>query len=154
MLLIYFHYGIMLIFLYFWWLPELQNYLLVPSYQQMNQISLDSTAHDVNPLGIHGFKTASAVTIAANHNQIYWINAAENVIYRSSLVNGSRVPVVSKNLIDPGAIAVDSVSGNLYWADSGRGVIEVAMTDGSNRRTVVQGELYQITSLALDLQAK
>ena len=120
----------------------------------MDQVSLDSTGHVVTPLMIQEFKTASAVSVDTEHDQVYWINAAERVIYRSSLENGSRIAVVSKGLASPGAVAVDSMSGTLYWADSGRHVIEVAMVDGSNRKTVVRGDLTQVNSLALDLQAQ
>ena len=133
---------------------SIQQYLVVPTYQKLLHISLDTMVHDQKPLDIHGFKIASAVAVDILHDKVYWTNSAEGVIYRSSVSAGSRTRVISVNLVTPEAIAIDWVGRNLYWADSRTGCIEVMNLESNNRKVLVHGGVGRVISLELDLQTR
>eukprot|EP00058_Branchiostoma_floridae_P007928 XP_002593416.1 hypothetical protein BRAFLDRAFT_70804 [Branchiostoma floridae] len=66
-------------------------------------------------------------------------------------MNGSNAEkIVQSGLDSPQSIAVDWVSHNLYWADTGTDRIEVARLDGSSRKVLVWQDLKSPWSLALD----
>ena len=126
----------------------------MPTNQKLLLISLDTMVHDQKPLDIHGFKIASAVAVDILHDEVYWTNIAEGVIYRSRVSGGGRTRVISVNLVTPEAIAIDWVGRNLYWADSRTGCIEVLNLDSNNRKVVVHGGVGRVISLELDLQTR
>lgn len=47
-------------------------------------------------------------------------------------------------------VAIDWISGNLYWTDTGIDRISVSRLDGSHRRTVVFDGLDEPRALAVD----
>ncbi|XP_070295573.1 low-density lipoprotein receptor-related protein 1-like [Salvelinus sp. IW2-2015] len=52
----------------------------------------------------------------------------------------------------PRGIAVDWVAGNLYWTDSGRDVIEVALISGQHRKTLISGMIDEPYAIVVDPQ--
>ena len=76
----------------------------------------------------------------------------EGRIFEAPLVGGSRQAVVTLDIDNPGAMAVDWVGQIMYWVDLGRDTLEVAALDGSNRKILISGGMNEVTSLVLDLQ--
>ena len=55
-----------------------------------------------------------------------------------SLKNTSLVEdLVTYNLSNPNGVAVDWCANNLYWTDSGRGVVEVARLERMYRKIII-----------------
>lgn len=106
------------------------------------------------PLPIEKFRTASSADIDILHDKIYWTDRLEGKIYHASLAGGHPSAIISLDMIAPEAIVVDWIGRNMYWADSGTGLIEVADLKGKNRKILVKDGLTHVTSLALDLQTQ
>ena len=53
-------------------------------------------------------------------------------------------------LSSPEGIAIDWMSGNMYWTDSGFDRIEVAKVDGSNRKILFDTDTVNPRGIAVD----
>ena len=71
-------------------------------------------------------------------------------------MSGSQAPVevINVNLITPESIAIDWISRNIYWVDSGTRRIEVATLNGTSRRVLFSVNVVLPTSIAVDLQTQ
>lgn len=58
--------------------------------------------------------------------------------------------IVSIEVLNPDGIAVDWVSRNIFWTDTGTDRIEVARLDGSSRRVIISDDLEEPRAIALD----
>ena len=66
-------------------------------------------------------------------------------------MNGSALEEMVKfGLEYPEGIAVDWVAHNIYWADSGTSMIEMARLDGSFRKVLVWKDIQSPRAIALD----
>ena len=88
----------------------------------------------------------------------------ESKIYKAPLVTNLEldspdfvppVPqeVVTLDLKTPQALVLDWIGRLLYWADSGKGCVEVMDLQNGTRRVLLR-ELAQVTSLALDVATR
>ena len=68
--------------------------------------------------------------------------------------NQAPVEVINLNMITPESIAIDWISRNIYWADSGTRRIEVASLNGTSRRVLFSINVVLPTSVAVDLQTQ
>ena len=68
--------------------------------------------------------------------------------------NQAPVEVINVNLIMPESIAIDWISRNIYWVDSGTRRIEVATLNGTSRRVLFSVNVVLPTSIAVDLQTQ
>lgn len=65
-------------------------------------------------------------------------------------VNGTAVPVINTGLKTPDGIAVDWIHHNIYWTDTGYNTIEVAPADGTMKKILVDKDLDEPRSIAVD----
>ena len=66
-------------------------------------------------------------------------------------MNGSALQhIVLHGLQFPEGLAVDWVSSNLYWTDTGTNRIEMARLDGTSRKLLIWTDLDGPRSIALD----
>ena len=63
---------------------------------------------------------------------------------------GTGVPVIGSGVMTTEGIAVDWIHHNLYWTDTGYNTIEVASADGLMRKILVEKDLDEPRSIALD----
>ena len=94
---------------------------------------------------------------------IYWTGvdttdgSYRNAIFRFSLADASVDTIVSADLLSPASVAVDTLSGRIYWTDNGAALrfrIMRANTDGSNIEEVVNTGacgIASLTDIELDL---
>ena len=68
--------------------------------------------------------------------------------------NHAPVEVINVNLITPESIAIDWISRNIYWVDSGTRRIEVASLNGTSRKVLFSSNVVLPTSIAVDLQTQ
>ncbi|CAB3407219.1 unnamed protein product [Caenorhabditis bovis] len=84
---------------------------------------------------------------------VFWSDLASDIIYRGLMedrVLRYTVPLVSFGVFDAEGIAVDWVTGNVYWIDSYLDTIQVVSPDGLKRATVVDQDMKNARSISLD----
>lgn len=64
--------------------------------------------------------------------------------------NDTGIPVISSGVKTPDGIAVDWIYHHLYWTDTGYNTIEVAAVGGSMRKILVDKDLDEPRSIAVD----
>ncbi|XP_055952881.1 low-density lipoprotein receptor-related protein 2-like [Argiope bruennichi] len=72
-------------------------------------------------------------------------------IYSFNMTSFSRRELVRHHLVSPEGMAFDPISGNLYWADSNKGTVEVVTTTGL-KRLVIVANLSKPMDIALVLE--
>ncbi|KAL8579462.1 hypothetical protein ACOMHN_026827 [Nucella lapillus] len=90
-------------------------------------------------------------------NNLYWADNTFNCIFVASLANLTLAhKLLCNNLSHPKSIALDPLSGRMYWTDwvmqpsAFKAKIETAMMDGSDRHTLNNEEVQWPNSVALD----
>lgn len=92
----------------------------------------------------------SALDFDMTDNRIYWSDVKVKAITRA-FMNGSEMErVVDLGLETPEGLAVDWLSHNLYWSDTGTHRIEMVRLDGYSRRVLLWQDLSEPRCLALD----
>ncbi|XP_043192956.1 low-density lipoprotein receptor-related protein 4-like [Amphibalanus amphitrite] len=97
-----------------------------------------------------GLANAVYLDFHFNKGLLFWMDTAQNVIYRS-LISGNSPPttVVYGGLLHPVGLAVDWLHDLLYWADERQSVIEVSQLDGRQRHAVITEGLDRPRALCL-----
>ncbi|XP_022656909.1 very low-density lipoprotein receptor-like isoform X3 [Varroa destructor] len=89
------------------------------------------------------------------HNKVYWTDTCRDVISVAELLDGRNVKTLFRShLQEPRAIAVDPLTGWIFWADWGVGRIEKAGMDGTHRTTLVDTDIEWPNGLAIDRHDK
>lgn len=83
-------------------------------------------------------------------NYIYMADAIDETIKKAELGKPYSVEVVLKNVHTPDGLAVDWVTGKLYWTDTGYKTIEVADLDGKHNADLLAVGLSEPRAIALD----
>ena len=127
-----------------------------------------ATRSSINALSLDQPKTISAVTKITDHeitlvethvksNQVFWDNNSvdgHSSAIKSSLINDtSKVRVIHTGFYGPmGGIAIDWISGNIYWSQQQLKRIEVSRLDGRYRTTLIESKraIKGIKSLAIN----
>lgn len=80
---------------------------------------------------------------------MFWTDAGTSPRIESSWMDGSRRKVlISEKLETPSGIAVDFAGGHrIYWSDSKANTIESSRFDGTDRVTVLKGDLFHPISI-------
>jgi low-density lipoprotein receptor-related protein 1 (alpha-2-macroglobulin receptor) len=96
--------------------------------------------------------TAGASLIDVNYDRslIYWAHATDGIISRVNRDSSGHQTLVT-GLKAITSLAIDWISGNLYWIDAGSDVLEVANSNGSRRIVLISSGLRHSHSLVLDL---
>ncbi|CAH1393043.1 unnamed protein product [Nezara viridula] len=135
------------------------NELIIYSINwEMRGLSLAENDTGDQVLGpISRVSMADSIDYDAANDYIYWADGDHGTITRvhrdgtgREVVIGHHEPVDSLPVDWLTGLAVDWVSGNIYWADPKLNVIEVAKLNGSHRYVVVHSGLETVHSLAVD----
>lgn len=127
-------------------------YVIFSNRQEIRGVDLKTSA-------VKNFYASLRNTIALdflylnNSVQIFWTDVIDDKIYRGTLIGesiGNVEAVVQSGLSTAEGLAVDWIGMNLYWIDSNLDQIEVALVNGSFRRTLVAGEMESPRAIALD----
>lgn len=57
---------------------------------------------------------------------------------------------MSVEVMNPDGVAIDWISRNIFWTDTGTNRIEVARLDGSSRRVIISDELDEPRAIVVD----
>ena len=82
---------------------------------------------------------------------VYWTDQISG-IHRSYLNGSDFKDVITTDIENPDGLAIDWVTRNIFWADTGSNQIEVARLDGSSRRVLISKGLDEPRDLSLDLK--
>ncbi|XP_055918086.1 low-density lipoprotein receptor-related protein 1 isoform X3 [Eupeodes corollae] len=129
-----------------------EPYVIFSNRQEIRGVNLKTSV-------VSNFYTSLRNTIALDFLyrndsvEIFWTDVMDDKIYRGHLVGESLrkvEAVVRSGLSTTEGLAVDWIGLNLYWIDSNLDQIEVALLNGSFRRTLVAGDMESPRALALD----
>ena len=81
---------------------------------------------------------------------IYMADAIDETIKRAKINKPSSVETILTNVHTPDGIAVDWITGKLYWTDTGYKTIEVADIDGKHNTDLINVGLYEPRAIAVD----
>nr|CAB3264326.1 nidogen-2-like [Phallusia mammillata] len=96
-------------------------------------------------------QTVVAVAFDCSKQTVYWTDVAGGAIYSAPLSDESaRKTVIKTGIRGPEGIAVDYVSGNIYWTDTGLNKIKVARADGSSPMVLVSSGISDPRGIAVD----
>ncbi|XP_037542041.1 low-density lipoprotein receptor-related protein 1B [Nematolebias whitei] len=122
-----------------------------------------SIRHEIRRIDLHrrdysllvpGLRNTIALDFHFNHSLLYWTDVVEDKIYRGKLSESGGVTaievVVQHGLATPEGLAVDWITGKLYWIDSNLDQIEVAKLNGDMRATLIAGGMEHPRAIALD----
>ena len=68
---------------------------------------------------------------------------------RERLYIADQETVISKDIIQPDGMVVDSIGRNVYWTDTGTDRIEVARLNGTSRKILIASGLDEPRALCL-----
>ena len=95
------------------------------------------------------------LSIDSISKRIYWTDDKTSTIEMADFEGNQRYVVVSDSLQKPFAVAVDALSGYLFWSDNGPSpTIEQSGLDGMDRVVIVSTHLKWVTGLAIDSEGK
>lgn len=132
-------------------LPDVS--LILYSSKNIRKVSI------VNPrsqetIPIINAKSISAIDVNIADDRLYWAetsNKMRSMSINRAFVNGSRMErLIEFGVQSPESLAVDWLSSNLYWADTGSKRIEVAKLNGQFRRVLFWKSLKEPRNLILD----
>lgn len=92
----------------------------------------------------------SSIDFDINTMRIYWSDSKLRSIWRAYINGSDPHRIIDLGLVSPEGIAVDWLGLNIYWTDPVAHRIEVARLDGTSRRTLLWGEVYEPHSIVLD----
>ncbi|XP_060590385.1 low-density lipoprotein receptor-related protein 1-like isoform X5 [Ruditapes philippinarum] len=84
---------------------------------------------------------------------LFWTDVMEDKIYRGIMAgNGLKnvEAIIKSGLATTEGVAIDWVGENIYWVESSLDQIEVAKLDGSNRTTLIAGEMTSPRAIVVD----
>nr|XP_022328442.1 uncharacterized protein LOC111127521 [Crassostrea virginica] len=125
-------------------------WLLFANRHDIRKLEVDTMT--LQPI-ISDLRSAVAVDYDYYNKLVYWSDTDTEKIMKASMTgetNGTGVPVIGSGVKTPDGMAVDWIHHNLYWTDTGYNTIEVASADGLMRKILVEKDLDEPRSIALD----
>lgn len=100
---------------------------------------------------ITGIGQPTALDYEAKTNSVIYADSHRMVLEKVSMRNTSERTVLQKNIRGCDGLAVDWLSGNLYWTDQQTGSISVLkLANSTQKRTLFQNRLYNPVSIVLN----
>ncbi|KAF1770403.1 hypothetical protein GCK72_002221 [Caenorhabditis remanei] len=127
-------------------------------YSNRHEIRMIQSKYPGSSPMISSLVNAIALDFKYNKNgsvSIYWTDLSSDKIY-AGLVDQRTIlyqrTIVSYGVYNAEGIAIDWITGNIYWIDSYLDTIQVISEDGSKRGTVVNENMGNARSLAIDVE--
>lgn len=86
--------------------------------------------------------------------RVYWVDSGHNKIYTVGATDLQLQEVVSGGISAVMAMAVDWVTGNLYWVDATFGTIEVTNRNTSHRAVVLSENITKPNQIVIDARRR
>ena len=114
------------------------------------EIRKKSLSNDVYDSAVTLLKGVVGFDFDVKNNRIYMTDVISETILSAKLDDPTSARTVIENVHTPDGIAVDWVTGKLYWTDTGYKTIEVAEINGSHNMDLVHTDLVQPRAITLD----
>ncbi|XP_051158653.1 low-density lipoprotein receptor-like isoform X4 [Leptopilina boulardi] len=99
--------------------------------------------------------TSDGLAVDWIYNHLYWTDAEKNTIELANFEGNMRKTLITDQVQEPRAIALNPIEGWMFWTDWGiEARIERAGMDGSHRSVIVGTEIKWPNGLTLDLIGK
>ncbi|CAL1537092.1 unnamed protein product [Lymnaea stagnalis] len=118
--------------------------------------------HEIRRLNTHdksmthlvsNLQNAIALDFHYNQSLVFWTDVSNDKIYRGE-INANSVtkiePIIEFGLATTEGVAVDWIANTIYWVESNLDQIEVAKLDGSERATLIAGNMTSPRAIVLD----
>ncbi|XP_048772894.2 low-density lipoprotein receptor-related protein 1-like isoform X3 [Ostrea edulis] len=125
-------------------------YLIFSNRHEMR--SVDLTNHNYAAL-VSGLHNTVALDFYYAKQFIFWTDVADDKILRGKLQGNALTdikPIVDIGLATTEGLAVDWIGEKIYWVESKLYQIEVAEIDGTNRNTLIAGNMVSPRAIVLD----
>ncbi|GAB6033184.1 Low-density lipoprotein receptor- protein 4 [Chamberlinius hualienensis] len=126
-----------------------KSFLLFASKGAVSRISFDTMDNTNVALYTKGTHDIVAVDFDLHQKKIYFSNVYLDIIQRMNFDGSDVETIVTTKLMTINGLAIDWVADNIYWADTGRNVIEVARTNGSFRMVIIDRNLDEPRAIAV-----
>jgi len=116
--------------------------------QDIRTLSMDGKNYSI---AVNQLKGVISFDFHVEDKYIYMADAIDETIKRAKIdMLNPTVETIIRNVHTPDGLAVDWVTGKLYWTDTGYKTIEVAKIDGTNSADLVKVGLTEPRAIALD----
>ncbi|XP_066460327.1 very low-density lipoprotein receptor isoform X3 [Eleutherodactylus coqui] len=127
------------------WADTIQKAIFRASLDSRGGIKGHTKAIDV-------FHSPAAIAVDWIYKNIYWTDAISRTVSVSNFDGSKQKVLFNTGLKDPSSIAVDPISGFVYWSDWGEPArIEKAGMNGIDRQPLVQTDIQRPSGIVLDL---
>ncbi|XP_068695701.1 low-density lipoprotein receptor-related protein 4-like [Montipora foliosa] len=120
--------------------------LIYSATSEINAIELTSS-RTVNFAA--NLSRAVALDVHVKEKTIYWSDINQRIIQRMNLTTGIIEDIITDNLGIIDGLAVEWESGLIYWADYSNSRVEVASSDGNQRKILFASQVYNPRGIAL-----
>ncbi|VDI33223.1 low-density lipoprotein receptor-related protein 1 (alpha-2-macroglobulin receptor) [Mytilus galloprovincialis] len=131
--------------------PEKETvYILFSNRHEMRRVDLDNFNYASL---VSGLQNTIALDFYYAEGWIFWTDVVDDKIFRGKILSNSFTqikPIIDVGLATTEGLAVDWIGKNIYWVESNLDQIEVAKLDGSNRTTLIAGNMISPRAIVLD----
>ncbi|KAH9498800.1 Exosome complex protein, partial [Bulinus truncatus] len=102
---------------------------------------------------VSNLQNAIALDFHYNQSLVFWTDVSNDKIYRGEIQSNtvSKIePIIEFGLATTEGLAVDWIANNIYWVESNLDQIEVAKLDGTDRATLIAGNMSSPRAIVLD----
>ncbi|XP_064621672.1 nidogen-1-like isoform X2 [Lineus longissimus] len=132
-------------------ISDLESYLMFAQGMSLMQAPLrtqGATTQGNLTLMVPG-QTAIGIDVDCDKLYFYWTDVSGKTISKARL-DGTDSENIVRGLGSPEGVAVDWLTGNIYWTDSILDRIEVSRNDGTNRKVLVDSGLVNPRAIVTD----
>ena len=115
--------------------------------QDIRTFSKDGRSYAI---AVHHLKGVVSFDFHMKSNHIYMADAIHETIKRAEIGKPYSSKVVLENVHTPDGLAVDWITGKMYWTDTGYKTIEVADLDGQHNADLLDVGLSEPRAIAID----
>ena len=126
-------------------------YILYSNRLEIRKFDLDNK---MSTIVTKGLKNTIVLDYLFEEETIYWSDITDDVIYKSKFNGQVTQPkpkvVIGQGLSTVEGIAIDWLNYKIYWIESKFDHIEVANLDGSQRTSIISGDMQNPRAIAID----
>lgn len=101
-------------------------------------------------IAVENLKGAVSLDFHVQQNYLFVVDAIDETIKRIKIGKSNSTETILRNVHTPDGLAVDWVTGKLYWTDTGYKTIEVCDLDGKHNMDLLTVDLSEPRSISLD----
>jgi low-density lipoprotein receptor-related protein 1 (alpha-2-macroglobulin receptor) len=130
-----------------------ERVLLFSRPNEIRGVDLDNPYyHIIPPISLPQVLQAVQLDFYGQERRIFWVDAQLNEVKRVGLVGSPIETVIDTAIKNPHGMAIDWLSRNLFFSsnDGTRNHISVCSLDGEYVTRIIEDDVYQVRSMAVD----